>query len=258
MRASRSRPRSSPRSWSPACAIASPRRPARRGIVSWRSISWATAADRCTRAWIRRRPKPLPRRNKGAVSALVFKNRGAILALGALLLVIFGRPALGRALCVGIVLAVLGELLRIWAVGYSGVTTRANHVTAPALVTAGPYAYVRNPLYVGNFVTAAGFTLAFVSGMAAGPAITLAVIVLGLMVVTYAVIIPYEEAFLAHAFGGPFAAYVRAVPRIIPRAPKSPGQGVYRSEVIWRAETRTFVTFAVVLVILAVRLWVQR
>ena len=210
------------------------------------------------RASTRQRPKPLPRRSKGAVSALVFKNRGAILALGALLLVIFGRPALGRTLCAGIVLAVLGELLRVWAVGYSGVTTRADHVTAPALVTAGPYGYVRNPLYVGNFITAAGFTLAFVSGMAVGPAVTLAAIVLGLMVVTYAVIIPYEEAFLARTFGEPFAAYVRAVPRVFPRSPKSPGQGVYRAEVIWRAETRTFVTFAVVLALLAIRLWVQR
>ena len=49
----------------------------------------------------------------------------------------------------------------MWAVGYSGVTTRGDTVTAPALVTAGPYAYVRNPLYVGNFLTAAGFAIAF-------------------------------------------------------------------------------------------------
>ena len=192
------------------------------------------------------------------MSAFVFKNRGAILALGALVLVIFGRPVLGALLCAGIVLAVLGELLRIWAVGYSGVTTRADHVTAPALVTAGPYACVRNPLYVGNFITALGFTLAFVSGMGAGPAVALAVVVLGVMVVTYAVIIPYEEAFLARTFGEPFAAYLRSVPRVVPRPPASPGHGTYRPEVIWRAETRTFITFAVVLVVLALRLWLQR
>ncbi|TAM57969.1 isoprenylcysteine carboxylmethyltransferase family protein [bacterium] len=192
------------------------------------------------------------------MSAFVFKNRGAILALGAVLLVVLGRPAPGALLGVGIAIALLGELLRIWAVGYSGVTTRADHVTAPALVTAGPYAYVRNPLYVGNFITAAGFALAFVSGMRPVAAVVLAVVVLGLMVATYAVIIPYEEAFLARTFGEPFAAYLRAVPRVLPRAPRAPGAGSYRPEVIWRAETRTFVTFVVVLALLALRLWSAR
>jgi len=191
------------------------------------------------------------------VSAFVFKNRGAILSIGALLLVIFGRPSPAGA-AAGVIVALLGEALRIWAVGYSGVTTRADHVTAPALVTAGPYAYVRNPLYVGNFITAVGFTIAFVSGLAALPALVLTAVALGLMVVTYAIIIPYEEAYLAGTFGEPFAAYMRAVPRVIPRPPRERGAGTYRPEVIWRAETRTFVTFAVVLVILAVRLWLLR
>ncbi|MDE2573178.1 MAG: hypothetical protein KGM44_11765, partial [bacterium] len=147
------------------------------------------------------------------MSAFVFKNRGAILAIGALLLIVFGRPALAGAV-IGVAVALLGEAIRVWAVGYSGVTTRADHVTAPALVTAGPYAYVRNPLYVGNFVTALGFAIAFVSGMAPLAAALLLIVVLGLMVCTYAVIIPYEEAYLAGTFGEPFAAYVRSVPRV--------------------------------------------
>jgi len=192
------------------------------------------------------------------VSAFVFKNRGAILSLGALLLVVFGHPAFNGIFWAGIAIAVLGELVRVWAVGYSGVTTRADHVTAPFLVTAGPYAYVRNPLYVGNFITAVGFAMAFVSGMAALPATVLVVITLGLMVATYAIIIPYEEAYLASTFGEPFAVYVRTVPRVIPRPPKSPGQGTYRPDVIWRAETRTFVTFVVVLLVLFLRLSVWR
>ncbi|MDE2571890.1 MAG: hypothetical protein KGM44_05125, partial [bacterium] len=69
---------------------------------------------------------------------------------------------------------------------------------------------------------------------------------------------PYEEAYLAGTFGEPFAAYVRSVPRVFPRAPRAPGAGTYRPEVIWRAETRTFVTFVVVLALLVIRLWVWR
>ena len=41
-------------------------------------------------------------------------------------------------------IAIAGELLRCWAVGYSGVTTRDDAVGAPELVTAGPYAYWRH------------------------------------------------------------------------------------------------------------------
>src|SRR5579872_954434 len=90
---------------------------------------------------------------------VVFKNRGLLLVPVAVVLVVFGRPSLESAI-VGILVAACGELLRIWAVGYSGVTTRANVVTAPALVTAGPYSRMRNPLYVGNTIIAVGFWIA--------------------------------------------------------------------------------------------------
>src|SRR5579862_3610326 len=94
------------------------------------------------------------------VQAFVFKNRGALLAVPAALLAAFGKPS-ALSVTVGLPLAIAGELIRCWAVGYSGTTTRGDAVEAPKLVTAGPYAYVRNPLYVGNFITAAGFAIAF-------------------------------------------------------------------------------------------------
>src|SRR6201996_8802882 len=83
-----------------------------------------------------------------------------LLALPALALAAAGKPS-AFSIATGLPLAFAGEALRMWAVGYSGVTTRGDTVTAPALVTAGPYAYVRNPLYVGNALTGAGFALAF-------------------------------------------------------------------------------------------------
>jgi len=90
----------------------------------------------------------------------VFARRGELLAVPALALAAFGRPS-AFSIAVGLPLAFAGEAIRAWAVGYSGVTTRGDTVTAPALVTAGPYAYVRNPLYAGNFITALGFAIAF-------------------------------------------------------------------------------------------------
>ena len=110
----------------------------------------------------------------------VFANRGTLLALPAVALAVFGRPS-GGSVALGVPVALAGEALRCWAVGYSGVTTRADHVTAPQLVTAGPYAYVRNPLYVGNFITALGFTLGFTGRLAPARRMLVAFASLGTM-----------------------------------------------------------------------------
>jgi protein-S-isoprenylcysteine O-methyltransferase Ste14 len=182
-----------------------------------------------------------------------FKNRGTLLALPAVSLALLGRPSRG-SIAAGVPLALAGEALRCWAVGYSGVTTRGDTVTAPQLVTAGPYAYVRNPLYVGNFLTALGFTIAFTGDVAPAPRAALAVLGLGTMLGVYAAIVPLEEAYLRETFGEVFDTYVERVPRIVPAlVPAEPSLGTYDASVIVSAESRTFVTFGAMLVALAVK-----
>jgi protein-S-isoprenylcysteine O-methyltransferase Ste14 len=182
-----------------------------------------------------------------------FKNRGTLLALPAVSLALLGRPSRG-SIATGVPLALAGEALRCWAVGYSGVTTRGDTVTAPQLVTAGPYAYVRNPLYVGNFLTALGFTIAFTGDVAPAPRAALAVLGLGTMLGVYAAIVPLEEAYLRETFGEVFDTYVERVPRIVPAlVPAEPSLGTYDASVIVSAESRTFVTFGAMLVALAVK-----
>ncbi len=182
----------------------------------------------------------------------VFKHRGTLLALPAVVLG-FGKPS-PASMALGVPLAFVGEGIRCWAVGYSGVTTRADHVTAPALTTAGPYAYVRNPLYVGNFVTALGFTIAFTGGVSPSKRALLAVVGLGTMLGVYAAIVPLEEAYLRETFGDAFEAYVARVPRLVPRTtPAQPQAGTYDASVITSAETRTFLTFGAMLAVLALR-----
>ena len=184
---------------------------------------------------------------------VVFKNRGALLALPAVALAIFGRPS-PKSTALGVPLALAGEAVRCWAVGYSGVTTRADHVTAPQLVTAGPYARVRNPLYVGNFVTALGFTVAFTGRLPAGPRLAVAAGCLGTMLTIYAAIVPLEEAYLRATFGADFDAYVAAVPPLVPRgAPAGSQAGTYDPSVILQAESRTFVTFGAMLAVLVIK-----
>lgn len=187
------------------------------------------------------------------LKALVFKNRGALLAIPAVLLAAFGKPST-LSVTVGLPVAIAGELLRCWAVGYSGVTTREDHVTAPELVTAGPYAHVRNPLYVGNFITAAGFAIAFTGGNSFGKSAALIAASLGTMAAVYATIVPHEEQYLRSQFGEPYERYCESVPQIVPSMqPAGEQQGTWKPEVIAKAETNTFLTFGAMLAVLALK-----
>ena len=189
------------------------------------------------------------------LDAFVFARRGELLAVPAVVLAAFGKPS-AFSIAVGLPLAFAGEAVRAWAVGYSGVTTRGDAVTAPALVTAGPYAYMRNPLYAGNFITALGFAVAFTGANTPAARTALIVGALGAMLGVYSVVVPHEERYLRDTFGAEFDAYVAAVPRIVPRtAPGGSEAGTYDPSVIGSAESRTFVTFGAMLAALAFKAW---
>ena len=68
----------------------------------------------------------------------------------------------------------------------------------------------------------------------------------------YAVIVPHEERFLRETYGAAYDAYAADVPRVLPR--RTPGgtqQGRYDPSVIAAAESRTFLTFGLMLFVLA-------
>jgi protein-S-isoprenylcysteine O-methyltransferase Ste14 len=191
--------------------------------------------------------------NPDGVRAFVFRNRGTLLALPAVVLAAAGRPS-AFSIATGLPLAFAGEALRMWAVGYSGVTTRGDTVTAPALVTAGPYAHVRNPLYVGNFLTGAGFAIAFTGKNGVATRAALVGAALGAMLAVYAVIVPHEEDYLRRTFGEAFDDYVARVPAVVPQVePAEPQRGSYDPAVIGKAESRTFLTFGAMLATLALK-----
>jgi protein-S-isoprenylcysteine O-methyltransferase Ste14 len=191
--------------------------------------------------------------NSRSFDAFVFGKRGLLLAVPAVALAALGKPS-AFSIAVGLPLAFAGEALRAWAVGFSGVTTRSDMVEAPALVTAGPYAYVRNPLYVGNFVTAAGFAVAFTGANRPRARLGIAAASLGTMLAVYAVIVPYEERFLRDEFGDAYDDYAASVPRVFPALEPAANQtGSYDPSVIGKAESRTFVTLGAMLTVLALK-----
>ena len=86
---------------------------------------------------------------------------------------------------------------------------RANilpHRPATALVTSGPFAWSRNPIYLGNTTALCGAGLAFANPWLIGAGLIAAVAVNRLAIVR-------EEAHLARLFGGDWEAYCRRTPR---------------------------------------------
>jgi hypothetical protein len=113
----------------------------------------------------------------------------------------FAEPT-NESLQLGGALAILGELIRIWASGHIEKTHR--------LATGGPYAHTRNPLYVGSVLMALGFLLA-----ARHP---ISVIVgLAYLVVFYPSIIREEAKFLKDKFPDPYHDWALHVPLFFPR-----------------------------------------
>jgi protein-S-isoprenylcysteine O-methyltransferase Ste14 len=77
------------------------------------------------------------------------------------------------------------------------------------LTVTGPYAYTRNPLYLGSMLIAAGFALALMSW-------PVALLLAGGFAIIYIPVIAAEERFLGAAFSG-YSHYCRHVPRLLPR-----------------------------------------
>lgn len=187
---------------------------------------------------------------------VIFKNRGLLLVPVAVALLAFGSPSVTSAVA-GILVALAGEALRVWAVGYSGRTTRADTVTAPLLVTAGPYSKIRNPLYVGNAMIALGFWIAFSGRLSIWASLLLLLWVAALVVGVYAAIVPLEEAYLSDVFGPAYRRYQENVPRVLPvKKPLPPRQqlGRWHGQVILKAEVITLGYFVLMVALVLVRL----
>jgi protein-S-isoprenylcysteine O-methyltransferase Ste14 len=105
------------------------------------------------------------------------------------------------SLAVGTLVAIPGILLRALASGH----VKKNE----ELTTSGPYAYTRNPLYLGSLVMAVGFAIAARS-------LWVLLVTIILFVAIYLPVIRSEESFLRATFAA-FDDYARNVPRLLPR-----------------------------------------
>ena len=119
----------------------------------------------------------------------------------AIVFMVFARPSV-VTLAVGTGLAVIGLLIRAWASG---------HIRkARELAISGPYAYTRNPLYVGSFLMGVGFTVA--SGVW-----WLALLFGALFIGIYLPVMNFEKKDIRAIFGADYDEYAENVPMLIPR-----------------------------------------
>ncbi len=136
---------------------------------------------------------------------------------GFLLVAVFAwlsRPD-AYSLCYGLPVSLAGLLLRGWAAGH----LEKNR----ALAASGPYAYTRNPLYLGTLIVAAGLALAANQWI-------LGALFFAVFVLVYLPVMQNEEQHLRAIFPG-YAAYADRVPLLIPRGKRMPDDSPFRWDV---------------------------
>jgi protein-S-isoprenylcysteine O-methyltransferase Ste14 len=153
------------------------------------------------------------------------------------------RPS-AASLAWSLLLVIPGLLLRAYASGY--VKKNAE------LTVTGPYAYTRNPLYLGSMLIAFGFA-------AASRSLWIPLLLAVLFALIYVPTIYGEEQFLRSTFPA-FESYAQRVPRLLPRLTpaKIPGDGSF-SSTLYRQhrEYNSLLGACAVYVVLVATLWLR-
>lgn len=148
----------------------------------------------------------------------------------------------------GIMLVILGHWARLWAIRHIGRSARTRKAKSARLVTTGPYAYVRNPLYVANVCVGTGFVVA--------SRLVWFVPVFWLFALCYySLIIRWEERLLLERWGRAYRDYAATTPRWAPmgavaQAVTAPAYSYV--EALFR-ERKTFVATLVMVCALAIK-----
>jgi len=111
----------------------------------------------------------------------------------------FSQPS-AASLWYGVPISLLGLALRAWAAGHLAKNQQ--------LTTSGPYRFLRNPLYIGTLLVAAGLVVASRSPM-------LGLVFAAVFFLIYLPVIQLEEQHLSNLFPD-FAGYASQVPALIP------------------------------------------
>lgn len=147
-------------------------------------------------------------------SAFVFRTRGVymFIALAVSMVIKFymGGTTTSIFLTVGLTIIAVVQAFRMYAASFLWGRQAVGRVQADFLCTSGPYAHVRNPLYVGNFLIGIGLCIAINEWYAY-------VLFAVSYVFVYSIVIPYEERFLQEKFGDVYIEYKTHTGMLLPR-----------------------------------------
>jgi protein-S-isoprenylcysteine O-methyltransferase Ste14 len=105
-------------------------------------------------------------------------------------------------------LVAAGMLLRAWAGAHLGIHGNGSRAEAPLLVTSGPYAFSRNPLYLSNLAIGAGLIF-FANALSPEAAVAF----LAFLLVHHVALARWEEKHLRRLWPEAYEAYAAATPR---------------------------------------------
>jgi protein-S-isoprenylcysteine O-methyltransferase Ste14 len=108
----------------------------------------------------------------------------------------------------GIGYVIAGIMVRLWSNGYA--------IKNDKLTTSGPYAFVRNPLYLGSFLIAVGFALVLKIDALGPYDMVFDIVFILAMAYMYYQTIQKEQELLLGKFGEAFRKYLNRVPAMIP------------------------------------------
>lgn len=178
--------------------------------------------------------------------AVLFRNRGWLpVVFLAVPLLVPARTTRAQWIA-GLLLVAIGEAIRLAGVAAAGTVTRRRSRTVQRLVDYGIFAWVRNPLYIGNFLAWMGFTV--ISGL-----FWFIPVAILLFAVEYSLIVRYEEGVLESIFGAGYLAYKQRTPRWFPRPPHAPAAGEHHWGEAWKSEISTLLQYAVLIAAFVVK-----
>jgi protein-S-isoprenylcysteine O-methyltransferase Ste14 len=186
------------------------------------------------------------RTDAARIGAFLFRYRGFLPVPFLLVPLLVPGNQTGSGWLVGALFILAGEALRMAGVAAAGTVTRRRSRNVQRLVTYGVFAWMRNPLYVGNFLIWIGFVIG--SGV-----LWFLPIAVALFALEYTLIVRYEEGVLESIFGAEYVAYKERTPRWFPRPPRAREQGPHNWGEALRSEVSTFAQY----VALGIAFWIK-